>query len=102
MSREYLIFPAKFPRFPDSRQNLQIPGINLFSPKTALVQSCHPPSDNGHLQQIKAKKLHFGRCARVSDRQNSVFFKQGAILLSGAWQDIADSGAAEQGEKWEG
>ena len=46
--------------------------------------------ENGHLQQIKAKKLHFGRCARVSDRQNSVFFKQGAILPSGVWQDIAD------------
>ena len=30
MSRKYLIFPEKFPRFPDSRQKFQIPGINLF------------------------------------------------------------------------
>ena len=31
MSRKYLIFPEKFPGFPDSRQNLQIPGINICS-----------------------------------------------------------------------
>ena len=47
-------------------------------------------AENGYLQQITAKELHFGRCAKVSDRQNSVFFKQGAILPSGVWQDIAD------------
>ena len=47
-------------------------------------------AEKGYLQQITAKELHFGRCAKVSDRQNSVFFKQGAILPSGVWQDIAD------------
>ena len=36
MSRKYLIFPEKFPRFPDSRQNLQIPGINLFFSRNSL------------------------------------------------------------------
>ena len=43
MSRKYLIFPEKFPRFPDSRQNLQIPGINLFFSRNSPCQSCHPP-----------------------------------------------------------
>ena len=43
MSRKYLIFPEKFPRFPDFRQNLQIPGINLFFSRNSPCQSCHPP-----------------------------------------------------------
>ena len=47
-------------------------------------------AENGYLQRITAKELHFGRCAKVSDRQNSVIFKQGTILPSGVWQDIAD------------
>lgn len=44
----------------------------------------------GHLQQITAKELYFGRSARVSDRQNPVFFKQVAILPTAMWQDIPD------------
>ena len=47
-------------------------------------------AENSHLQQITAKELYFGRCARVSDRQNPVFFKQGAILPTAMWQDIPD------------
>ena len=43
MSRKYLVFPEIFPRFPDSRQNLQIPGINLFFSRNSPRQSCHPP-----------------------------------------------------------
>ena len=42
MSRKYLIFPETFPRFPDSRQTLQIPGIIFFSPETALVRAVTP------------------------------------------------------------
>ena len=45
MSRKYLIFPEKFPRFPDSLQNLQIPGINLFFSRNSPCWSCHPPSN---------------------------------------------------------
>ena len=48
MSRKYLIFPEKFPRFPDSRQNLQIPGISFcFSPETALVRTVTPRAGGG-------------------------------------------------------
>ena len=43
MSRKYLIFPDKFPGFPDSQRNLQIPRINLFFSRNSPYQSCHPP-----------------------------------------------------------
>ena len=48
MSRKYLIFPEKLPRFPDSRQNLQIPGIICFSPETAPVRAVTPRNYGFH------------------------------------------------------
>ena len=53
MSRKYLIFPEKFPRFPDSRQNLQIPGINLFFSRNSPCQSCHPPFERKNKNRKK-------------------------------------------------
>ena len=53
MSQKYLIFPEKFPRFPDSRQNLQIPGINLFFSRNSPCWSCHPPyATETHLHKL--------------------------------------------------
>ena len=87
MSRKHLIFPEKFPRFPDSRQNLQIPGINLFFSRNSPCQSCHPP----FLQLVQVNKVkHLLHIKSLMLLINSFVFRK-LFYCSSVWGNTIKS-----------
>ena len=96
MSRKYLIFPEKFPRFPDSQQNLPDSRNKfVFLPKQPLLELSPPVIElnlrtNLHSSLRKSKSLLYHWC-QFTDA--STFLSKNILGPGRQYDDLSSDGS---------